>query len=171
MWIREMPRRWRVQPRFRGDDGWRERTYYAVVKSYRDDKGRPRHKTVLALGTEPTPLDRANLLREEAGAVRERVAGLIRSAEQHSETAARSVAELETESSAWQRQTLEWRIEHATERAEHFRTVAASRASWAVALERQAGALEALQKQIDAGDAEPSERVMAAVERRGRRGL
>jgi hypothetical protein len=66
VWIRRMPRRWETW------NGLQEAVYYSVVESYRDEAGRPRHRTILALGTHPTPSAWARALREEARVVRAR---------------------------------------------------------------------------------------------------
>lgn len=47
MWIRRTRRRWLTK------DGWHEAVYYFVVESYRDTEGRPRQRTIEALGSDP----------------------------------------------------------------------------------------------------------------------
>jgi hypothetical protein len=48
-----------------GQAEWHEAVYYAVVESYRDETGTPRHRTVETLGT-TSPGERARLMRSLA---------------------------------------------------------------------------------------------------------
>jgi hypothetical protein len=164
-----MPRRWQVKlPRDDDDErsdyavvGWRAETYYAVVESYRDDKGRPRHRTVATLGTAPTPEARAGDLRMEAGFAREDAAYLTSRADFYAGRAAEAAAELEAgagEVAQWvgvelvgRRQSLEWSIERDTTAAESFRVEADEWDRKVAALEAEAAHLEAIQRQFDAG--------------------
>jgi len=118
-----MPRRWRVQPQWEGDDGRREAVYYSVCESYRDEAGVPRHRTLVNLGPATSP----GVLAERAF---RRAVGAIRMAESSEETvrlleaaasrrSGRADPELDAEFEGWDEQNLaRWRYAAAAWRRE-----------------------------------------------------
>lgn len=143
-----MPRRWETE------DGWREEVYYAVVESYRDERGRPRHRTIAPLGTRSMPGEVARDRRAQAEIARAMAED------------ARVDGEAEA---AWAAEQEEWLegVDHARlpayHRRGHRRTInqqrkqaeatlrwAAREEEFASACEQEAARFEELQRRLDA---------------------